>query len=186
MKLYIKYMVSLRCKMLVQEELKKLGLQHVVLEFGTVEILEDITKKQRERLKASLLRSGWELLDSKKGMLIEKVKNLITEMVHHSDEMPKVIHSEYFSKQLGQQYSYLANIFAEVQGITIQQYIILEKAERIKELLLYNDLNLKQISYLMHYSSVAHLSNQFKKVTGLSPSYYKQLKRKRKGKAEKL
>lgn len=178
-------MVSLRCKMLVQEDLKKLGLQHAALEFGIVEILEDVTKKQRDQLKARLLRSGWELLDNKKGMLIEKIKNLVTEIVHYSDEMPKMNHSEYISKKLGQQYSYLANIFAEVQGITIQQYIILEKVERIKELLLFNDLNLKQISYLLHYSSVAHLSNQFKKVTGLSPTYYKQLKQKRKGKAEK-
>jgi len=179
MRLYIKYMVSLRCKMMVKEELKKLGIKYVIVDLGMVEILEDISKKQREQLKVNLLKSGLELLDDKKSILIEKIKNVITEMVHYSDELPKVNYSEYISEKLGYDYTYLANTFSDVKGITIQQFIINHKIERVKELLLYDELNLTQISYKLHYSSVAHLSNQFKKVTGLSPSFYKQLKQKR-------
>ncbi|OYU94809.1 MAG: AraC family transcriptional regulator [Bacteroidetes bacterium B1(2017)] len=179
MKLYIKFMVSLRCKMLVKEELIKLGLKYVVIELGMVEVLEDITQAQHDQLKINLLRSGLELLDNKKSILIEKIKNVITEMIHYTDEVPKVNYSDYISAKLGYDYTYLSNIFSEVKGITIQQYIIIHKIERVKELLLYDELNLTEISYLMHYSSVAHLSNQFKKITGLSPSYFKQLKNKR-------
>lgn len=178
-KLYIKYMVSLRCKMLVKEELKKLGLRYVVVDLGMVEVLEDITQEQREQLKANLLHSGLELLDDKKSILIEKIKNVIIEMIHYSDELPNVNYSDYISEKLGYDYTYLANTFSEVKGITIQQFIITHKIERVKELLLYDELNLTEISYKLHYSSVAHLSNQFKKITGLSPSYYKQLKQKR-------
>lgn len=172
-------MVSLRCKMLVKEELIKLGLKYVVIELGMVEVLEDITQAQHDQLKINLLRSGLELLDNKKSILIEKIKNVITEMIHYTDEVPKVNYSDYISAKLGYDYTYLSNIFSEVKGITIQQYIIIHKIERVKELLLYDELNLTEISYLMHYSSVAHLSNQFKKITGLSPSYFKQLKNKR-------
>lgn len=186
MKLYIKYMVSLRCKMMVKEELKKLGLNYVIVDLGMVEILEDITEVQREELKNNLLKSGLELLDDKKSILIEKIKNVITEMIHHSDELPKENYSDYISEKLDYNYTYLANTFSEVKGITIQQYIILHKIERVKELLLYDELNLTEISYKLNYSSVAHLSNQFKKVTGLSPSFYKQLKQKRKGNLENL
>lgn len=185
-KLYIKYMVSLRCKMMVKEELKRLGLHYVIVDLGVVEILEDITEQQREQLKKNLLRSGLELLDDKKSILIEKIKNVITEMIHYSDELPKENYSEYISKKLEYDYTYLANTFSEVKGITIQQYIILHKIEKVKELLLYDELNLTEISYKMHYSSVAHLSNQFKKITGLSPSFYKQLKQKRKHNLENL
>jgi len=186
MKLYIKYMVSLRCKMMVKEELKKMGLRYVVIDLGMVEILEDITPPQREQLKENLLQSGLELLDSKKSILIEKIKNVIIEMIHYSDEFPKVNYSDYISEKLDYDYTYLANLFSEVKGITIQQFIILHKIERVKELLLYDELNLTEISRILHYSSVAHLSNQFKKVTGLSPSYYKQLKQKRLGNLENM
>jgi len=186
MKLYIKYMVSLRCKMMVKEELKKLGLKYVVLDLGVVEILEDITNEQRELLKVNLLRSGLELLDDKRAILIEKIKNVITELIHHSDELPKINYSDFISEKLDYDYTYLSNIFSEVKGITIQQFIIINKIERVKELLLYDELNLTEISYKLHYSSVAHLSNQFKKITGLSPSYYKQLKQKRKGNLENM
>lgn len=186
MKLYIKYMVSLRCKMMVKEELQKLGLHYVIVELGVVEILEDITQQQREQLKENLSRSGLELLDDKKAILIEKIKNVITEMIHYSEEVPKVNYSEYISKKLDLNYTYLANIFSEVKGMTIQQFIIIQKVERIKELLLYDELNLTEISYKMHYSSVAHLSNQFKKVTGLSPSFFKQLKQKRESNLENM
>ncbi len=186
MKLYIKYMVSLRCKLLVKEELKNLGIHYVIVDLGMVEILEDMTLDQREKLKENLLRSGLELLDDKKSILIEKIKNVIVEMIHYSDEIPAVNYSEYISEKLGYDYTYLANTFSEVKGITIQQFIINHKIEKVKELLLYDELNLTEISYKLHYSSVAHLSNQFKKITGLSPSFYKQLKQKRKGNLENL
>lgn len=179
MKLYIKYMVSLRCKMMVKEELQKLGLKYVVVDLGMVEIMEDITQEQRDLLKVNLLKSGLELLDDKKSILIEKIKNVITEMIHYSEELPKINYSEYLSEKLHYDYTYLSNVFSEVKGVNIQHYIIMHKIEKVKELLLYDELNLTEISYRMHYSSVAHLSNQFKKVTGLSPTYFKQLKQKR-------
>jgi AraC-like DNA-binding protein len=186
MKLFIKYMVSLRCKMMVKEELMKLGLKYVVIDLGVVEILEDITQEQREQLKKNLLRSGLELLDDKKSILIDKIKNVVIEMIHYSDELPKTNYSDYISEKIGYDYTYLSNIFSEVKGITLQQFIIIHRIERVKELLLYNELNLTEISYKLQYSSVAHLSNQFKKVTGLSPSFYKQLKKKRMGNLENL
>ena len=179
-------MVSLRCKMIVKSELEKLGLRYVLLELGLVEILEDLTSEQRYILKNNLLKSGLELLDDNKSILIEKIKNVIIEMVHYSDELPKVNYSDYISEKLGYDYTYLANTFSEVKGITIQQFIIIHKIERVKELLLYDELNLTEISYKLHYSSVAHLSNQFKKITGLSPSFYKQMKQKRKSNLENL
>jgi AraC-like DNA-binding protein len=172
--------------MLVKEELKKLGLRYVVLDLGMVEVLQDITQSQHDQLKKNLLRSGLELLDDNRSILIEKIKNVITEMIHYTDELPKVNYSDYISEKLNYDYTYLSNIFSEVKGTTIQQFIIINKIERVKELLLYDELNLTEISYKLHYSSVAHLSNQFKKVTGLSPSFFKQLKRKRKGNLENL
>jgi AraC-like DNA-binding protein len=186
MKLYIKFMVSLRCKMIVREELQKLGLKFVSLDLGVVEVMEDITPAQHELLKANLLRSGLELLDDKRSILIEKIKNVITELIHYSDELPRVNYSDFISEKLGYDYTYLSNIFSEVKGTTIQQFIIINKIERVKELLLYDELNLTEISYKLHYSSVAHLSNQFKKITGLSPSFFKQLRQKRKGNLENL
>lgn len=172
--------------MMVREELKKLGIQYAIVELGMIEILEDITPVQRKQLKENLLKSGLELLDDKKSILIEKIKNVITEMIHYSDELPHVNYSDYISEKLDYDYTYLANTFSEVKGITIQQFIILHKIERIKELLIYDELNLTEIAYKMHYSSVAHLSNQFKKVTGLTPTFYKQLKDKRKANLEDL
>jgi YesN/AraC family two-component response regulator len=184
--LYIKYMVSLRCKMLVKEELKKLGLQFVVVDLGTVEIMGDLTHDLHDKLKANLLKSGLELLDDKKSILIEKIINVIVEMIQYSDEMPNVNYSNYISEKLNYDYTYLSNIFSEVKGITIQQFIIIHKIERVKELLLYDELNLSEISYKLNYSSVAHLSNQFKKITGLTPSYYKKLKKKRTSNLENI
>lgn len=169
-------MVSLRCKMVVKEELKKLGLHFIIVELGEIEIMEDITLEEREQLKKALLNSGLELMDDKKAVLIDKIKNVIIEMIHYSDELPKTNYSEYISKKLNYDYTYLANIFSEMKGITIQQFIIFHKVEKIKELLMYQEYNLTEISYMMHYSSVAHLSNQFKKVTGMTPSNFKLLK----------
>lgn len=179
-KMFIKYMVSLRCKLMVKEELKKLGLHYVIIELGVIEILEDITEEQHIQLKKRLLKLGLELIDDKKSILIEKIRNSIIEMIHYSDEFPKVSHSEFLSEKLNYNYTYLANIFSEVKGITIQQFIIIHKIEKVKELLIYDELNLTEISQKLHYSSVAHLSNQFKKITGLTPTYYKGLKEKRK------
>lgn len=172
-------MVSLRCKMTVKEELKKMGLHFISVDLGTIEISEELTAGQRSLLKNNLLAFGLELLDDKKSILIEKIKTVIIQMIHHSEEFPKVNHSDYISQKLEYDYTYLSNIFSEVKGITIQQFIITHKIEKVKELLLYEELNLTQISQKLHYSSVAHLSNQFKKVTGLTPTFYKQLKEKR-------
>lgn len=179
MKLYIKYMVSLRCKLMVKEELNKLGMHYVIVDLGMVEIMEYITEEQKKQLSKNLLKIGLKLLDSKKNILIEKIKNVIVEMIHHTDSLPKINYSDYISRKLGYDYTYLANVFSEVKGITIQQFIIIHKIERVKELLIYNELNLSEISYKLHYSSVAHLSGQFKKITGLTPTFFKQLKIKR-------
>jgi AraC-like DNA-binding protein len=179
MKLYIKYMVSLRCKMVVKEALEKLGLKYVILELGTVEVMHPLTDEERKNLHKTLLMSGLELMDDKKAMLIEKIKNVIIEMVHYTDELPKVNYSDYISQKLGLEYTHISKIFSEVKGITIEQFIIAHKIERVKELLLYDELNLTQISYIMNYSSVSHLSKQFKKVTGLTPTFFKLLKDKK-------
>lgn len=186
MKLYIKYMVSLRSKMLVKKELAKLGLHYVVLDLGMVEVLGELKEEQRLTLKANLLKSGLDLLDDSRSILIDRIKSVIIEMIHHTDELPSVNYSDYIAEKLDYDYTYLSNIFSEVKGITIQQFIIVHKIERVKELLLYDELNLTEISYKLHYSSVAHLSNQFKKVTGLSPSFYKKLKKKRIGNLESV
>ena len=179
-------MVSLRCKMMVKDELKKLGIKHISIDLGMVETLEDITEEQRRLLSKNLLKSGLELLENKKSILIEKIKNVITEMIHYSDELPDVNYSDYISEKLDLNYTYLANIFSEVLGITIQQYIIIHKIEKVKELILYDELNLAEISYKLHYSSPAHLSNQFKKITGTTPTFYKKMKIKRKKNLENM
>lgn len=175
MKLYIKYMVSNRCKMLVKDELKKLNL-HFIVNMGEVEIMENITDEQREQFRLALRESGLELMDDKKAMLIEKIKTIIIEMVHYTDDLPKSNFSDYLSEKLNHDYTYLANLFSEYQGTTIEKFIIIHKIERVKELIIYNEVNLTEIAWMMHYSSVAHLSNQFKKITGLTPSHFKQLK----------
>src|SRR6185437_9094563 len=167
------------CKMLVKEELKKLGLHFVIVDLGEIDIMEDISPDERAELKTALLKSGLELMDDKRAILIERIQNVIIEMIHHAEESPKINYSDYISEKLNFDYTYLSNIFSEVKGITIQQFIIIHKIEKVKELLLYDELNLTEISYRMNYSSVAHLSNQFKKITGLSPSHFKQLKEKR-------
>jgi len=179
-------MVSIRCKMLVKEELKRLGLHFILVELGEIEIMEDISLEQRLELKMALQQSGLELMENKKAVLIEKIKAVIVEMVHYSDEMIKVNFSDYLSEKLHHDYTYLANLFSEVQGTTIEQFIILHKIERVKELIIYDELNLTEISYKLNYSSVAHLSNQFKKVTGLTPSHFKNMKDKRRSPIEEI
>ncbi|WP_417885105.1 helix-turn-helix domain-containing protein [Zunongwangia sp.] len=176
---YIKYMVSSRCKLIVKQTLKSLNLHSILVELGKIEIIESINAFQQEELKKALKKFGLELLEDKKIIIIEKIKNLIINMIHYKDELPEENYSDFISKNLNYDYTYLSNMFSEVKGITIQHYIILHKIERVKELLLYKELNLTEIAYRLHYSSVAHLSNQFKKTTGISPSFYMKLKLKR-------
>jgi AraC-like DNA-binding protein len=172
-------MVCIRCKMVVKTELEKLGLHHTFVELGGAEILENITAEQRSQLDIGLRKAGLELMDDRKSMLIEKIKNIIIELVHYSDKIPKSNLSDYLSEKLNYDYTYLANLFSEVQGTTIEKFFITHKIERVKELLVYDELNLKEIAFKLHYSSVSHLSSQFKKVTGLTPSHFKHLKHKR-------
>ncbi len=172
-------MVCIRCKMVVKDELDKLGLSYLTVELGEAELLENIEPEMRENVRAALLKSGLELLDDKKSVLIQKIKNVIIETVHYSEEPLAINFSVYLSEKLDHDYTYLANLFSEVQGTTIEQFIIKHKIERVKELLVYNELNLTEIAHLMHYSGVAHLSTQFKKVTGLTPTHFKKLRNKR-------
>jgi AraC-like DNA-binding protein len=179
-------MVSNRCKLAVKEALRNLGLHFIVVDLGEVEIMETLTIGQREELKIALHSSGLELMDDKRAVLIEKIKNAIVEMVHHTNEAVKVNFSDYLSEKLNHDYTYLANLFSEVQGTSIEQFIISHKIERIKELIIYDELSITEIAWQMNYSSVAHLSNQFKKMTGLSPSHFKQLKNKRRSPIEEI
>jgi AraC-like DNA-binding protein len=179
MKLYIKYMVSLRCKMVVKDAFKKLGIRYVSVNLGEINVEDDITDKQREKLKNILLKSGLELMDDKKAILIERIKNVIVEMVHYADDLPKTNFSDFLSAELNYDYTYLSNIFSETQGVTIEHFIILHKIEKVKELIIYNELNLSEIAWKLRYSSAAHLSSQFKKITGLTPSYFRSLKKKK-------
>jgi len=179
-------MVSNRCKMAVKDELKKLGLHFIMVDLGEVEIMENLSDEQREQLKIVLSNEGFELMDDKKAVLIDKIKNAIIEMVHQSDEMIKVNFSDYLSEKLNHDYTYMANLFSEVQGTTIEQFMISHKIERIKELIIYDELNITEIAWKMNYSSVAHLSNQFKKMTGLSPTQFKQLKDKKRNPLEEI
>lgn len=172
-------MVCIRCKMVVKSELEKLGLHYISVDLGEVNILEDISPEQLSQFNAGLKKSGLELMDDKKSMLIEKIKNTIVELVHYSDEQLKINLSDYLSEKLNFDYTYIANLFSEVQGTTIEKFFIAHKIEKAKELLVYDELNLTQIADKLHYSSVAHLSNQFKKITGLTPSHFKKLKHKR-------
>jgi AraC-like DNA-binding protein len=171
-------MVSNRCKMAVKAELRKLGLHFIVVDLGEVEIMEDITTEQRNLLRAGLADSGIELMEDKKSVLIEKIKSAVIDMVHHPDEVMKMKFSVFISEKLKYDYTYLSNLFTEVHGTSIAQFIIAHKVERVKELIIYDEMNITEIAYLMNYSSVAHLSNQFKKETGLTPSQFKKLKQK--------
>ncbi len=172
--------------MAVKEELKKLGLHFIVVELGEVEIMENISAEQRVLLQTGLLNSGLELMDDRRSVLIERIKNVIIDMVHHSDVEIRVNFSHYLAEKLNHDYTYLANLFSEVQGTTIEQFIIAHKIERIKELIIYGEHNITEIAWKMNYSSVAHLSNQFKKMTGLTPTHFKNLKDKRRSPIEEI
>ena len=186
MKLFVIYMVSIRCKMVVASELERLGLRATNVELGEVEIEGPLTQAQREAFASALKRTGLELMDDKKAILIERIKQVIIETIHYSDEALRVNFSKHLSEKLNYDYTYLANLFSEVEGTTIEHFIIKHKIERVKELLIYDELSLTEISYKLHYSSVAALSNQFKKITGLTPSFFKQIKHKRMGGLENV
>ncbi|NOU48282.1 MAG: helix-turn-helix transcriptional regulator [Bacteroidales bacterium] len=179
MKLFIKYMVSIRCKMVVKAALEELGLHYRVIDLGEVEVMESITNDQRNQLNLILLKSGLVLMNDHKTILIERIKNTIIEMVHYSEVLPKTNLSDFLCDKLNHNYTYLANLFSDVTGSTIEHFIIRHKIERVKEMLIYDEFTLTEISYRLNYSSVAHLSNQFKKITGLTPTFFKQLKYKK-------
>ena len=179
-------MVSNRCKMVVKEILRELGLHFIVVDLGEVDIMENLSPELREELRIALHGSGLELMDNKRAVLIEKIKNAIVEMVHHTEEQVTINFSDYLSKKLNYDYTYLSNLFSEVQGTTIAQFIIIHKVERIKELIIYDEMNISEIAWKMNYSSVSHLSNQFKKITGLSPSHFKALKEKKRSPIEDI
>jgi len=179
MKIYIKYMVSLRCKMVVKKALNEMGIHFVIVELGVIETMEELTADQRLKLKKTLHRSGLELMDDKKAELIQQVKELILVFINNEKDGHKVSFTVYLSEHTKHDYPYLSSLFFEVQGISIQQYMIIQKIERIKELIIYGELSITEIAWKMDYSSVAHLSNQFKKITGLTLTHFRQLKDKR-------
>jgi len=186
MKLFLKYMVSIRCKMLVKAELEKLGIRYKTVELGEAELEENISEEQRNLLNSALKKSGIELMEDKKSILIQQIKNIIVEQVHYTEEPLEINFSVYLSQKLQYDYTYLANLFSESQGITLEHYHIIHKIERVKELLVYDELNISEIASKMNYSSTAHLSSQFKKITGLSPSFFKKLKDKKRGSLEDI
>jgi len=179
-------MVSARCKTAVKLLLLEFGLHFIFVDLGEVDIMEELSPMRWEELKAALSVAGFELMDDKKSILIQKIKNIIIKMVHHSEELPEVKFSVFLSAQLEHNYTYLANLFSEVQGTTIEQFIILHKVERVKELIIYDEMNITEIAWKMNYSSVAHLSTQFKKITGLTPTHFKQLKDKKRSPIEEI
>ena len=186
MKLYIKYMVSIRCKMILKQELENLGLDYRSIELGEVEITRTLEPYEIEKLKIALLKSGLELMDDKKAIWIEKVKNVVIEMIHYSDELPKQKNSVYISQKIHLNYNQISSLFSETTGITLEHYIIVHKIEKAKELILYDELNLSEIADKLGYKNVSHLSSQFKTITGNTPSFYKHLKYKRRTPLEDL
>jgi AraC-like DNA-binding protein len=179
-------MVCIRCQMVVKAELKKLGLHYMDVKIGEAEIVGNMLPEQLEQLNVALKKSGLLLMDNKKSVLVEKIKNAIIELVHYTDDQIKVNLSDYLCEKINYDYTYMANLFSEVKGITIEKFYLAHKIEKVKELIVYDELNLTEIAEKMHYSSVAHLSNQFKKVTGLTPSHFKKLKVKRRKTLEEV
>lgn len=172
-------MVCNRCKTVVKSEVENLGFHCIIVELGEAEVLEEISVAQLHKLDIALRKTGLELMDDNKTILVERIKTIIIELIHYSDDQLKVNLSDYLSDKLNHNYTYLSNLFTEVKGTTIEKYYLSHKIEKVKELLVYDELNLTEIALKLHYSSVAHLSNQFKKMTGLTPSHFKNLKNKR-------
>jgi AraC-like DNA-binding protein len=172
-------MVCIRCQLVVKSVLEKLGLKYRYVKIGEADIIGDIQQEQLEQLKINLKKAGLFLMDNRKSILVEKIKNVIIELVYYREDQIKVNLSDYLSEKLNYDYTYLANLFSEVKGLTIEKFYLTHRIEKVKELIVYDELNLSEIAYKMHYSSVAHLSNQFKKYTGLTPTHFKNLKNKR-------
>lgn len=179
-------MVCIRCEMVVRSELEKAGIPFYIVRIGMVEMPEHITAEQRERLNMALKKSGLELLDDKKSILVEKIKNVIIELVHYNEDRIRVNLSDYLSEKLNYDYTYLANLFAEVKGTTIEQFFIFHRIERTKELLVYDELSLSEISDKLHFSNPSHLCKQFKKITGLTPTHFRKLNDKQRGPLENV
>jgi AraC-like DNA-binding protein len=177
-------MVCIRCQIVVKSELEKLGIKYLDVKIGEANLADTITAEQMKNLDIALRRSGLLLMDSKKSIIVEKIKNLIIELVHYNDDQSKVNLSVYLSENLNYDYTYLSNLFSEVKGTTIEKFYLAHKIEKVKELIVYDELNLTEIAYKLHYSSIAHLSTQFKKITGLTPSHFKKLKNIRRGTLE--
>ncbi len=182
--IYIKNMVCIRCQMVVKAELEKLGVQYVDVKIGEAHTIGDIPGDKLDQLDIALKKSGLLLMDDKKSILVEKIKAAVIELVHYTEDQIKINLSDHLSEKLNYDYTYLANLFSEVKGITIEKFYLKHKIEKVKELIVYDELNLSEIAYKLHYSSVAHLSNQFKKITGLTPSHFKMLKNKRRSTLE--
>jgi YesN/AraC family two-component response regulator len=179
-------MVCIRCQMVVKDELKKLDLHYTDVKIGEADIIENIQPDQLKRLDIALRKSGLQLMDDKRSVLVERIKSVIIELVHYTEDQIRVNLSDYLAEKLNYNYTYLANLFSEVKGITIEKFYLTHKIEKVKELIVYNELNLSEIAFKMHYSSVAHLSNQFKKITGLTPSHFKKLKSQRRKTLENI
>ncbi|MBE0654292.1 MAG: helix-turn-helix transcriptional regulator [Bacteroidales bacterium] len=177
-------MVCIRCQMLVKAELEKLGMKYIDVKIGEADIIGNIQPEQLEQLDKSLKTAGLELMDDKRSILVEKIKSAIIELVHYTEDQIKVNLSDYLSERLNYDYTYLANLFVEVKGTNIEKFYLTHKIEKVKELIVYDQLNLNEIAHKMHYSSISHLSNQFKKITGLTPSHFKKLRNKRRGTLE--
>lgn len=184
--LFIKNMVCNRCIMVVRQELEKLGLEIKNIKLGEVTLGREATYKEREQIESVLVPLGFELIDDKKSRIIEKIKTIIIDLVHHQDNDSKTNLSELLSSKLHHDYNYLSNLFSEVEGTTIEKYFIAQKIEKVKELLVYDELSLSEIAYRLNYSSVAYLSNQFKKVTGLTPSHFKQIREEKRKPLDKV
>ena len=179
-------MVCSRCKMVVKAQLESLGLKPLAVELGEVELKEELSKEQLSSLNNALKATGFELIDNKKSQTIEKIKNAIVTLVHHSDHELRTNLSAFITVQIHQDYNYLSNLFSEVEGTTIEKYFISQRIEKVKELLVYDELTLSEIADRLGYSSVAYLSNQFKKITGFTPSYFKSLKENKRRNIEEL
>lgn len=186
MKLFVKNMVCSRCKMVVKSELEKLGLHAVSIELGEIELEKECSEVQKEQLLHSLLSLGFDLIDDKRGKTIERIKTILIDFVYNKDKVLNINLSDYLSNDLAQDYSALSNLFSEVEGITIEHYFIAQKIERVKELLTYDELTLSEIAVQLHYSTVAHLSNQFKKTTGFTPTYFKHVKEQKRKQIDSL
>jgi len=177
-------MVCIRCQMVVKSELEKFGLEYTTVKIGVANVKGDVSEQILGQLDAALRKTGLQIMDSNKSILVEQIKNVIIDLVHYTDDQIKVNLSDYLSEKLNHEYTYLANLYSEVKGVTIEQFYLKHKIERVKELIVYDQLNLTEIAFKMDYSSVAHLSNQFKKITGLTPTHFKALKNKRRGTLE--